>query len=274
LRRTMLGTFCLLAAGLLPASVSAEPRRVVSLLPSHTEIVQALGAEGLLVGVSESEKAETLPSLPRAGALAPHWEVLLALRPDLVLADVAHQRYEATFQRFKIPVLFLASTKADDFEDIFVLILEVGKTLAREKEAAALVDGLRRRLAAARARVPSGPGPKAYFEIWPKPLQSCAPVSLQGYLLAQAGAQNIVPPMRKDMPLISLEWVPKQAPEVILHTGVVGSDAIGRRPGWGTIPAVKTGRVYEIDRDLFSRAGPRIVDAFEELLRLLYGGKA
>ncbi len=258
---------------LTAALAGASPSRVVSLVPSHTEIVEALGAENTLAGISEADDPSHRPDLPRVGGLEPNWEMLVALKPDMILADTYHARYKSTFERLKLPVVFLRSTKAITFEDIFSVIKTIGEETGRLPEAEAMIAGLQARLKVLRARVPPGPGPKIYFEIWPKPVRACSPGSLQGYLLAQAGARNIVPPTPEDIPLMSLEWVPQQAPDVILHTGVIPTAEITSRPGWSGVPAVRDGRVYAVDRDLFSRAGPRILDAYEQLLDLLYGKK-
>jgi iron complex transport system substrate-binding protein len=241
------------------------------MIPSHTEILEDLGAGKTLVGVSDAEDPKYRPEIPRVGGLDPNWEMLVSLKPDIILADVYHGRYKPTFERLKLPVVFLRSTKAATFEDIYSVVADIGRETDRRSEAEALVQKMKARLEKLRARVPPGPGPKICFEIWPQPVRACSPGSLQGFLLEQAGARNIVPPSPEDIPMMSLERVPQQAPDVILHTGVVTGDEIKNRPGWASVPAVRNGRVYAVDRDLFSRAGPRILDAFETLLDILYG---
>lgn len=217
---------------LAPLSLLAAPRRVISLIPSNSEIVRALGAEGCLVAVSDAEPEKEFPGLPRVGGLQPAWEPMIALRPDLILADVSHRRYEKDFRRFRLPVEYLGATKARDIEDVFALVRHIGGLLDRRREAEALAARLEARLKAVEALRPAGPGPRVYFEIWPRPIQACAPESLQGRLIERAGGRNIVPPSANEMPMISPEWVALQAPEVILHTGVVENGEILRRPGW------------------------------------------
>jgi iron complex transport system substrate-binding protein len=255
------------------AGGAAPPRRVVSLLPSHTEIVVSLGAGSRLAGVSDAEKDGDFPGVPRVGGLQPNWEALVSLQPDIVLADISHQRFEKTFQRFRLPVVYLPSTKAGSFEDVFGLVQDVGRRVGESDRAEKLVRDLRQKLQAAESRIPAGRRPRVYFEIWPRPLQAAGPRSLQGHLISRARGENIVPASRNEMPLISMEWVPQQAPQVILHTGVEKDQDVVRRPGWSAIPAVRTARVYQVDRDLFSRAGPGLVEAFERLVELLYGSE-
>jgi iron complex transport system substrate-binding protein len=110
---------------LVSSSLFAAPRRVVSLLPSHSEIVVAVGAEETLVGVSDVERAGDFSSVPRVGGLVPRWEALVALAPDMVLADSAHERFQSDFKRFNLPVQFFPATHAKTIEDVFVLIDEI-----------------------------------------------------------------------------------------------------------------------------------------------------
>ena len=249
-----------------PLWAGGRERRLVSLLPSHSEIVTALGARTALVAVSDSEHPGDFPGLPRAGALEPRWEVLMALRPDLVLADSSHERFAADFQRYRLPVLFLPATHAKSVEDVFGLIRKVGDAIDRAPQAAALVSNLKERLAPLDARPRPAHRPRVYFEIWPRPLQSVGAASFQGQLLTRAGFDNIVPDTTNEMPLISSEWVVKNRPEVVFHTGVEGAGDLGSRPGWKDLPAVRSGRVIRVDADLFSRAGPRVVEALAYLM--------
>jgi len=229
-RRLGLAFLCSLA---FAASGSAQgPKRIVSLIPSHSEILKDLGAQDRLVGVSDVESDGAFPDLPRVGGVQPNWEALTALKPDLVLADTSHARHRDIFDRLKLPVIFLPGTD-----------------------------------------VPKGKRPRVYFEIWPLPIQAAARISLRGHRLELAGAENIVPPSKNLTAMVSLEWVPEQAPDVILHTGVIKGSEIAARPGWDRIPAVKSGRIYAVDRDRFSRASGHIVEAFEQLVDLLYGTK-
>jgi iron complex transport system substrate-binding protein len=246
----------------------AAPRRVVSLLPSHSEIVVAVGAEESLVGVSDMEREGDFPALPRGGGLVPRWEVLVALGSDIILADSAHERFSPDFKRFHLPVQFFPATHAKTIEDVCDLIRGIGGIVSREREATALISRLRKQAAELDARVPPGSRPRAFFEIWSQPLQGVAPGSLQGHLLERAGFGNIVPETRNEMPLLSSEWVAGERPDVIFHTGVSSADYIAGRSGWKRIPAVQNNRIILLDADMFSRAGPRVVDALAELHRI------
>ncbi|MBL8024653.1 MAG: ABC transporter substrate-binding protein [Elusimicrobia bacterium] len=244
------------------------PQRVASLLPSHSEIVVVLDAGDSLVGVSDAERADAFPSALRVGGLVPRWEVLVALTPDLILADSAHEKFQSDFERFHLPVRFFPATHVKSIEDVFDLIESLGNVLDRKSEAEVLLARLRSELASLDAGVPRDSRPRVFFEIWPRPLQGVGPVSLQGHLLSRAGFENIVPETRNEMPLLSSEWVAGARPDVILHTGITSREQIVARAGWKQIPAVQRGQVIAVNQDLFSRAGPGIVDALAELHRI------
>ena len=254
---------------LVPALSRAEVRRVVSLAPSHTDIVDALGAGDLLVGVADADKGHE--KLPRAGGLAPRWEVLVSLKPDLVLADVSHRRFAPDFQRHKIPARFFTANRAGNLQDVFAIVLEVGTAVERPDAARRLVSDLTARAARLDARLPIGRPPRAVFELWPRPLQVAGKTSLPGHLLERAGFVNIAPATRGDTPLVSWEYVLKEKPDYIFHTGVLPDENFRERPGWATLPAVEEGRVIRLDPDLFSRAGPGAVDALEFLMKIRRG---
>lgn len=89
--------------------------------------------------------------------------------------------------------------------------------------------------------------------------------------MERAGFVNIAPPTRGDTPLISWEFVLKEKPDYLFHTGVLPAEDFLERPGWKTLPAVEEGRVLLLDPDLFSRAGPGAVDALELLMKIRRG---
>jgi iron complex transport system substrate-binding protein len=202
---------------LAPGLLRAEVRRVVSLVPSHTDIVDALGAGDLLVGVADADKGRD--ALPRAGGLAPRWEVFVSLKPDLVLADVSHRRFAPDFQRHKIPARFFNATRAGN----------PSRTCSRSSwrwgppsngptEARRLVSDLTARVARIDARLPIGRPPRAIFELWPRPLQVAGQSSLPGHLLERAGFVNIAPPTRERHPPHLLGIRPSKKSRTIYST--------------------------------------------------------
>jgi iron complex transport system substrate-binding protein len=251
------------------AGAAHEPHRIVSLLPSHTAILAALGILDRVVAVSDAEDPRLYPRIPRVGGMDISWEALAAAKPDLILADVSHRRHDAQFRRLGLPVAYLPSTTARTIEQVFDLVGRVGKLVGREETAERWIAQAAQRARDLDQRRLPPPGPKVYFEIWPQPLQACGPNSLPGHLLARMGARNIVPAGGPDMPIVSPESVVSANPDVILHTGILSDDDIRRRPGWASVNAVKTKRILSVNQDEISRAGPGIIDAWTSLLRLL-----
>lgn len=254
---------------IVPTASAGAPRRVVSLLPSHTDILVTLGALEQVVAVADAEDARLYPALPRVGGMEMSWEALVRLRPDLILADTSHRRHDPQFQRLHLPVVYLPSTQAATVEDVLALVAEIGRQVGRQERASRWVAEAQKRVHALEARRGPGPGPRVYFEIWPQPLQACGPRSLAGSLIARSGARNVVVDPAQVVPLMSAEAVVQADPQVILHTGLESNAEIAARPGWGGVAAVKAGRVMAVNADDFSRAGPRILDAWETLLNLL-----
>lgn len=269
LTKIIAGSLVICLPHLSAGGVAREPHRIVSLLPSHTSILTVLGMLNRVVAVSEAEDPRLYPHIPRVGGMDISWEALAAAKPDLILADVSHRRHDAQFRRLGLPVAYLPSTTARTIEQVFDLVGQVGKLVGREQAAAAwIAQATQKARALDRRRIPS-PGPKIYLEIWPQPLQSCGPDSLQGHLLTRIGARNIIPSGGPEMPIVSPEAVVNANPDIILHTGILSDDDIRRRSGWSSVNAVKTNRIYKLNQDDISRAGPGIMKAWNSLLDLL-----
>lgn len=249
--------------------VGRRPSRIASLLPSHTDILAVLGILDRVVAVSVAEDPLLYPGLPRVGGMEIAWEPLVKLQPDLVLADVSHRRFDVQFKKFRLPVVYLPATEADTVEKILDLVREVGHLTGEGERASRWVKGAERRAALLEARRLPGPGPLVYFEVWPHPLQAFGPRSLPGHLLERVGARNVATEPGQAVPLMSAEALVRADPEVILHTGVISGAAIAGRPGWSSIKAVQEKRILILSRDDFSRAGPRVLDAWEKLADIL-----
>lgn len=250
--------------------VPARPARVLSLAPSNTELVFALGAAGRLVGRTDAcDDPPEAARVPSVGSLfPPDDERIVASRPDLVLmidgvADL-RQRLEAR----GLPVLVLQPRSvAGTFESIERL----GVALGTEEAAAALVGRLRAELAAVRARLPAA-RPRVFYEVWPDPLTSAGPETFVADLIRQAGGENVVQGA-EDWPRYPDELLVASRPEVVVtaHAQTLEAIAAGQRPGWSALPAVRGGRVHLLpDKDLLERPGPRLVEGVRWLAGVLH----
>ncbi len=239
-------------------AVPPSPRRVLSLAPSNTEWMFALGASDLLVGRTQAcdfpvESAE----IPSVGALfPPDLEGILRLRPDLVLMIDGLADLRATLTARGIPVLVL---QPRDIEGIFSNIALLGRALGRPEAATKLAERLRAELAS----VGPAPGaPRVLVEVWPEPLTAVGPATFTDALLQRAGGHNVVPAGLGEWPQVSLETVVQQAPAVIIASSEESARAIraGLRPGLSQTPAARSGRVVvPPNADWLVRPGPRFV---------------
>jgi iron complex transport system substrate-binding protein len=251
------------------------PARVVSMVPSHTELLCALGACERLVGRDTwSNYPPAVLSLPDLGsAFAPDLEMLVALRPDLVLVDEYSGLTDALAG---LGVVVFAGT-AQQLVDIYDIAERVGALLGLPLEAASMIAAVQAEVAAVAAAVAGRERPQVYYELDPSPY-SVGPASYLGTLIELAGGRTIVPAALGDFPLLDPEFVVAANPAVIvLGDAMYGIDAdlLRQRPGWAAIAAIRTGHVVELNQaesDMLSRAGPRVGAALALLARAFHPG--
>jgi iron complex transport system substrate-binding protein len=248
-------------------TLRVEPRRIVALMPSHTETLFALGAGARVVGVDDlSDYPPEVSRLPKLGGLYdPHVEQILALSPDLVIASEAGQTHE----RLTALGLTVWAGSASRLDDVYRLVGVIGQLSGKGPAAAALSASMRREIEGVASRFRALPRVRVYQEIDPTPY-TVGPGSFLGALLDKAGGDNVIPAGLGDFPRISPELVIAKDPEVIL--GVSLADA-ARRPGWAGITAVKRGAVDVLDpaeQSLVTRPGPRLAEGLSVLGRHLH----
>lgn len=248
-------------------TLQKEPARVISVLPSDTETLCAIGACDKLVAVDKnSDFPAQVTKLPKVGGLYdPNVEAMVAQKPDLVVVSKFGKLVEP-LTRAGVTVV---AVNPESYADVFSKTLLLGKLVNRETQAINLIAKLKSEIARTEAITKNAPRVKTYYEIDPTPY-TVGPNSFLGVLLERAGAANIIPASLGDFPQISPELVVREAPALIL--GVDPAVAAGR-PGWNSIPAVKTGRVLPIPRDLdtiLGRPGPRLGQALAGLARLVH----
>jgi iron complex transport system substrate-binding protein len=255
--------------------VSGPALRVVSMAPSHTEVLCALGACPRLVGRDALSDAPGALAQPAFGtAFAPDLEALVAASPDLVFADEYSGLAEA-LAPFGIAVY--AGTP-QRLEELRPYLLAVGALLGLDDAAAALADDLDRGLDEVRSAVAGLTRPTVFVELDPSPY-AAGPDSWIGALVTIAGGEHVLTSDLGDFPLVAPEYVVAADPEVILLLdapyGVAAAD-VAARPGWSSLRAVRDGRVVELtvgEADALSRPGPRIVEAAWLLARHLHPGR-
>ncbi|WP_221090949.1 ABC transporter substrate-binding protein [Deinococcus aquaedulcis] len=251
-------------------TLKAEPRRVIAMLPSHTETLIAIGAGDRLVGVDRfsTYPANVVAALPKLGsAYQPNIEAILALKPDLVLADESSG--SRLTEKLAQAGLTVYGGSAQTYNEVFEKIAVLGKLTNREQGATRLITTMRAELAVLQQTVAGRPRVSTYYEIDPSPY-SVGPNSFIGTLITKAGGRTIVPAALGDFPRLDPELIVKSNPQVIIGPSL--NDA-RLRPGWPGLTAVQSGRVYQPTReelDALSRPGPRLPLALRTLIRLLH----
>lgn len=243
--------------------VAARPRRVVSLAPSITEILFAIGLDPEVVGISDADNfpPEQVAGRSRIGSVTPNFERIVALRPDLVLGMPSLQRDHLVRARaLGVPVL---AVEATSLAGTFAQIRLLGRVVDRQAQASHLADTLASRAHAVRG----GRGVAVYVEAWHDPLLAAASDTLVHDLVTRAGGVNVFAD-RSGYVRVPAESVLARNPQVIVLT-YPGRARVASRAAWGGLDAVVANRVYEVPTDLVSRAGPRAVDGLEMLARFL-----
>lgn len=249
-------------------TLRSEPKRIISMVPSHSETLCAIGACGKLVGVDKySDYPQQVARLPKVGDLfAPDVEAMVALKPDLVLVS-KYSKLEGPLTQAGIPTIALDMEK---YEEVFSKTLTLGRIVNREAQAKNVVLNIRRDIAKVEILTRNAVRkPTAYFEIDPTPY-SIGPNSFMGVLLTKAGARNVIPASLGDFPKVDPELIVKANPELMLG---LTRQAAAARPGWSGLKAVRAGRVIDIPKDLntiLSRPGPRMGQALRGLARLIH----
>lgn len=249
--------------------LAAPPVRVVSLLPSSTETLIALGQGGLLVGIDEDSPQPAGAALPVLGsAFAPNIELIIELEPDLVLADQFSGVHEQ-LNELGVPTF---AGMPGNVSEILEFNTSLGLLLGSEEEAAGLNARLTAGLEELASRTADLDGPAVYVELDPTPF-AAGPGSYIDDLLKAVGASNVVPEELGAWPMLSPEFVVASEPDVVLLLDAPfgeTTETFLARPGFSGI----TAQVIEVDAatgDLLSRAGPGMIEAAEWLFSVLYG---
>ena len=248
-----------------------QARRIVSLAPSSTEILYALGAGDRLVGVDQySDWPAEAAKLPRVGSdLQPSIERILALAPDIVFAATSANSRELPAQLERLGVR-VAVSRIDTLDDLWREIVASGDAIGRRDAATALVAQLRARIAVAHARVAALPPTRALVVVWAEPLTVAGGHSFVDDLIRAAGGDNVAGDSAQPYPQFSVERMLARAPEVIVVGSHKGGPALAPLLAHASLPAVKNGRVHSVDGDLLFRPGPRLVEGVELLSRLFH----
>jgi len=257
--------------------VEDVPQRIISLSPSNTEVVFALGLDDRVVGVTEycNYPPEALEKDQVGGFSTPSIERIVELEPELILASTIHEEEVIRLEELGLPVLVVESSTLIDLYTSISLVAEVTGIV---DDGEALIDSMRERIYAVESIV-AGIDPedkvRVYYEVYSDPLMSAGKGAFINEIISLAGGVNIFADINENYPTISAEVVAERQPDIILFPDYHGTadfviDGMTARPGWESIPAVRENRVYAISDDTFARPGPRVVEAVEEAAEIFY----
>jgi iron complex transport system substrate-binding protein len=275
IRRLFLFFFALHAS---PATLHAtEVQRIISLAPSATEMVFALGMGDRLVGVSvycdyppEAQKIERVGTF-----LTPNVEAIVAKQPDVIIAmpSPGNQSSVEALRRLGLRMLLVDPQTVAEIE---ASLVTVGRELGREDAAHALVGRIEARLAALRGQLADAPQRSVLMVVGQTPLIAVGAGTFQDELIRMAHGHNVAAAGGGTWPHLSIELAIAAAPEVIIDTSMGNEERIGAAPamafwkGFPTIPAVREGRVYGYKEYRLLRPGPRVDEAFETIARFVH----
>ncbi len=238
-----------------------SPGRIVSLLPSLTETVCALGACDRLVGTDRfSNWPDRVASLPKLGGIEDaQIERIVALKPDVVLASTS-ARVTDRLESLGLRVIALESRDRDDVRRTLTLL---GQMLGAQKKAEQVWTDIGRDVGAAAARVPAPlRGKRVYFEVDATPY-AAGPNSFIGETLRALGMANAIPPELGPFPKLNPEFVVHAQPDIVMAVKASVAD-MAKRPGWNTIRALREDRACgfpSMTYELIIRPGPRMGEA-------------
>jgi iron complex transport system substrate-binding protein len=259
--------------------LAAPAQRIVSLAPSNTEILFALGAGPQTIGRDElSDYPAEAKAVTSIGSTFDklNTEAIVALKPDLILAaEINSPEQVKALEDLKLTVYWLPNPQK--FEDLYINLETVGQITGRSAEAAKLIESIKTRYDAVVQKVAQAPEKSTvFYELDgtdPTKPWTVGPGSFIDAMLTLAGGANVGAGLKDQYAQISSEELVAQNPAVILLGDApygVTVESVGQRAGWKAINAVKNNAVYTFDDNLVSRPGPRLIDGLETLAKLLH----
>jgi iron complex transport system substrate-binding protein len=265
---------------LLAAAVAVQtpPQRIVSIVPSVTEMLFAMDAGPRIVGVSNFDRfpaeATTRPKV--GGLIDPDIERIIALKPDLVVVYGTQTDLRTQMERASIPIFLYQHS---GLPDITATIRELGVRVGSAKESAALADRIEAEVAEVRRRVANRPRPRTLL-VFGRDAETLRGIYASGGIgflhdmLEAAGGVNVFADVTRQSIQTTSELAVARAPEVIVEIGTDTASSKARNlRAWEalpSIPAVRTKRIYELRGDGMMNPGPRISASVRRLAEVLH----
>ena len=260
-------------------TLTLPAERVLSIAPSNTEVLFAVGAGAQVVGRDsfsdyppEAKKVKDIGG----GVGSLNTELILSQKPDLVLASpLTPQEQVADLEKANLTVYVLPNPKT--FDDLYTNLETVGKLTGHDQDAAKLVDSLKARVKAVTDKVANvTQRPIVYYELDatdPSAPYTSGPDTFVDLLIRTAGGENFGTTLKGDWVQISVETLLTRQPDyIVLGDSAYGvtPESIQARPGWAALKAVQDGKISGFDDNTVSRPGPRLVDGLEAMAKLIH----
>ncbi|HVB45006.1 MAG TPA: ABC transporter substrate-binding protein [Streptosporangiaceae bacterium] len=275
------GTFPVtVAAANGPVHIAKRPTSIISLAPSATEMLYAVGAGSQVKAVDQDSNYPAQAPTSSLSGLTPNIEAIVADKPDLVVVSYDAATLTKRLAQFSIPVLSLPAPA--DVNGVYSELTQLGQATGDQQQAAAEVTRLRSEIRQVVAAVPHHAKPLTYYYELDQTYYSVTSSTFIGRLLGLLGMKSIADTAKGaaaagGYPQLSSEYIVKANPDYVILADTIccHQDAakVAARPGWAGLAAVKAHHVIALNDDIASRWGPRVVDLLRAVLAGIRGGK-
>lgn len=247
--------------------IEERPERIVSLAPVATEMLFAIDAGDQVVAADEQSNYPPEAPTTTLSGFEPNVEAIAKFEPDLVVISFDPGDLEKSLNALDIPVIHTPG--AQTLDDTYAQIEQLGVATGNVAEAAEVVASMQSEIEELLASVPDFEEPPTYYHELDQTYFSVTSETFIGEIYSLAGLENIADEAKgagAQYPQLSAEYIINADPDIIFLADTKccdqSSETVADRPGWDEITAVRTGAVIEVDDDIASRWGPRIVDYF------------
>jgi iron complex transport system substrate-binding protein len=259
--------------------IEAKPKKIVSLIPSNTEIAFALGLGKEIVGVSDNDNyPEEVANIEKIGGMEFNVEKIISLQPDVVLAQgsMANSSAEGLKQLRDAGISVIVVNDAKNFAEVYKSIEMIGNVTGKQVEAQKIVDDMKAKVEALKAKaatIKDEDKKSVLMEISPAPeLYAAGKNTFIDEILSIINAKNVI--KEEGWPKVDQEAIISSNPDVIITTyGFYVNDPVGQvtsREGWQDVNAVKNKQVVDVHSDKVTRPGPRLIEGVEEVAKAVY----
>jgi iron complex transport system substrate-binding protein len=254
-------------------TLAQRPTHIVSLTPTGTEMLYAIGAGSQVTAVDDQSNYPAGVPRSNLSGYQPNAEAIAAKSPDLVVISSDTNKIKDQLTKLKVPVYVMPA--AATLDDEYAQLTDLGTLTGHQSQAAAEVAHIKNGIAKLVADVPKRSKPLTYYYELDQTYYSVTSKTFIGSLFAMVGLTDIADPADADgkaggYPQLSAESIVKANPDLIFLADTKcckqSADTVRARPGWAGLSAVRDGHVVTLDDDIASRWGPRVVDLVQAIV--------